>query len=144
MTNALEGTRELEQKLRALGSAFAVPIMRSALRFGIRPAFKRAQQTIPVGKVAHRTYKGRLVAPGFAKRSLRVVTRVSKDKRTFSAALGVRKEAFYAVQFIEREMGNSKQSASPWLRPAFRMTGPQQLQALADRLRDRINKVAKK
>lgn len=141
MASGLEGTRELERKLRELGAAFSVPIMRSAVRAGIKPALQRARQTIPVGKEPHRTYKGRLVAPGFSKRSLRVVTKVSKDKRRFSAALGVRREAFYAVLFTE--LGTSKQPARPWLRPAMQATQMQQQQALADRLRSRLLKVAK-
>lgn len=141
MARGLEGTRELELKLRELGAAFAAPIMRSALRAGLKPALQRAQQTIPIGTQAHRTYKGRLVTPGFAKRSLRIVTKVSPDKRTFSAALGVRREAFYAPFFVE--LGTSRMAARPWLRPAFRSTQAQQQQALADRLRDRLHKVAK-
>lgn len=118
----------------------SVPILRSAVRAGIRPAFKRAQQTIPIGKAAHRTYKGRLVAPGFSKRSLRIVTKVSQDKQTVSAALGVRREAFYAVLF--EELGTAKMPARPWLRPAMAGTQVDQETALAAKLKERIEKVA--
>lgn len=116
--------------------------MRSAVRAGIRPAFQRAQQTIPVGLDTHRTYKGRLVAPGFSKRSLRIVTRVSADKTRVSAAIGVRREAFYAVLFTE--LGTSKMPARPWLRESMRSTEAQQYAALAAKLKQRIEAVAKK
>lgn len=137
----LIGVAEASKKLTAMGAAFSVPILRSAVRAGIQPAKKYAEQTIPVGKEAHRTYKGRLVAPGFSKRSIRVVTKASQDKRVVSAALGVRREAFYAVLFTE--IGTSKIPARPWLRPAMKNTQSEQEAAMAAKLLDRINKVAK-
>ncbi len=139
MASELEGVAELERKLLALGSVASVPILRSAARAGIRPAYDRAQQTVPVGNEPHRTYKGRLVAPGFAKRSLRIVTRASADGRRVSAAIGVRKEAFYAVLFLE--LGTSKAPARPWLRPAMSSTQSQQLAAFSAKLRERVDKV---
>lgn len=141
MASGLEGTRELEAKLRALGEAVAAPILRKAVRKAIKPAFQKAQELIPVGVDAHRTYKGRLVAPGFARRSIRTVTRVSDDKQRVSAALGVRKEAFYAVLFTE--LGTSKMAAHPWLRPALQTTQGEQEQILAEEIRAGIEKVAK-
>lgn len=138
----LEGVAALDKKLRELGQAFSVPIMRAAVRAAIKPARERTEQLIPIGKDLHRTYRGRLVAPGFSKRSLRTVTRVSQDKRTVSAALGVRREAFYAILFTE--IGTAKMDARPWLRPAFRQTREQQQTLLAQKLKDRIDKVAAK
>lgn len=142
MASGLEGAKELEAKLRALGAAVAVPIMRRAVRRAIKPALEKAENTIPVGSETHRTYRGRLVAPGFAKRSLRVVTRVSGDKTKISAALGVRKEAFYAVLF--QELGTSKMAAHPWLRPALETTQSAQESILAEEIRAGIAKVASK
>lgn len=139
MASGLEGVAELERKLLALGSVASVPILRAAARAGIKPAFQRAETTIPVGSETHRTYKGRLVAPGFAKRSLRIVTRASEDGRHVSAAIGVRKEAFYAVLFLE--LGTSKSPARPWLRPAMASTQSQQLAAFSAKLRERVDKV---
>lgn len=140
MANSLQGTAELSRQLRALGAAFSVPILRSAVRAGIQPAKKRAEATIPVGLRAHRTYKGRLVAPGFSKRSIRVVTKVSPNKQVVSAALGVRREAFYAVLFTE--LGTAKIPARPWLRPSMAGTKDEQEAALAAKLKERIEKVA--
>lgn len=140
MANTLEGTAAAARKLRALGQGMSVPILRSAVRAGIQPAKRRAEQTIPVGLAAHRTYKGRLVAPGFSKRSIRIVTKVSPDKQTVSAALGVRREAFYAVMFTE--LGTAKMAARPWLRPAMAGTKADQERALAAKLKERIEKLA--
>lgn len=139
MASELEGVAECERKLLALGRVASVPVLRRAARAGIKPAFVKAQATIPVGSEAHRTYKGRLVAPGFSKRSLRIVTRASTDGRRVSAAIGVRKEAFYAVLF--KELGTSKMPAEPWLRPAMASTQNAQLAAYAEVLKAQVAKV---
>jgi HK97 gp10 family phage protein len=138
---ALEGVAELMRQLEALGKLEDGKALRSAVRAGMKPAQERAKALIPQGVDAHRTYKGRLVAPGFAKRSIRSVTKLSKDKQKASAALGVRSEAFYAVQFVE--LGTSKMSAQPWLRPAFDSTLGAQQAALAASLKKSIEKAAK-
>lgn len=137
--NYLEGVAELEKKLKALGQVASVPILRAAVRAGIKPVKARAEELIPVGSEAHRTYKGRLVAPGFAKRSLRTVTRASPDGRKVSAAVGVRKEAFYAALFVE--LGTARTRAQPFLRPALEQTKSEQERAFAEKLKERIDKV---
>lgn len=142
MASALQGVAALEAQLKRLGQATAVPIMRRVIRKAIRPAYVKAAETIPVGTEAHRTYKGRLVAPGFAKRSLRVVTRASEDGKRVSAAMGVRKEAFYVVVFDE--LGTSKMAARPWLRPALQTTQDAQETILAEALRAEIDKAINK
>lgn len=138
---SLEGARELERKLRALGDAARGKVLRSGVRAAIKPAEKAARIRIPASGDAHRTYKGRLVAPGFARRSIRVVTKLSKDGEKASAALGVRKEAFYAVQFVER--GTSRQGANPWLRESFASTQASQQSALLEQLSRGISKATR-
>lgn len=135
----LTGLAEAEAKLRQLGAVVAAPIMKKAVRAGIQPAKQRAQQNAPTGQVAHRTYKGRLVAPGFGKRSIRVITTASQDKRTFSAALGVRREAHYMVNFVE--VGSAKMAAQPWLRPAMAATKDEQEVQFAEVVLAEIRKV---
>lgn len=142
MSKYLQGVAQLTKQLQQLGAAFTVPVLRSAVRAGIQPAKKQAIAMAPAGSVAHRTYKGRLVAPGFGKRSIRVVTKVNADKTTVSAALGVRREAFYMVNFVER--GTSKMPAQPWLRPAMKSTQSEQEAAFAAQLIKRIDKVLSK
>lgn len=133
----LLGAAELSRKLVALGQQ---PITRADIRGAIEPAYKKAVQTIPVGREPHRTYKGRLVAPGFSQRSIRVVSRVDKNGTVISAALGVRKEAFYAVLFTE--LGTSKVPARPWLRPALRTTQQLQQRVLGASIKQRLEKIA--
>ena len=114
----------------------------AAARAGIKPALDRAKATIPVGEVAHRTYKGRLVAPGFASRNVFVKVNLSRDKQAAFARLGVAREAFYAVQFVE--LGTSKLPKQPWLVPAFESTQDAQQAALGKSLGKAITRIAKK
>lgn len=137
----LEGVAQLTRQLDELTKQVKGKGLRAAVRAGIRPAATAAKANIPVGDVMHKTYKGRLVAPGFAQRSVRTVTTLSKTGEQASAVLGVRREAFYATQFVE--VGTAKMPAQPWLRPAFESTQDAQQQAIADSLRKTILKAAK-
>ncbi|WP_133164203.1 HK97-gp10 family putative phage morphogenesis protein [Solimonas fluminis] len=142
MSGALDGVAQLMRQLEELGLAANGKALRAAVRAGSRPVVKRAKQLIPEGADAHRTYRGRLVTPGFAKRSIRTVTKLSRDKQKASVAIGVRAEAFYATQFVE--LGTSRQAPQPWLRPAMEQTQQEQLAALGDSLKKTIEKAAKK
>ena len=137
----LEGVAQLTRQLDALGSLEDGKVLRAVVRAGMTPARKKARQLIPVGVDAHRTYKGRLVAPGFAQRSIVIVVSLSRDKQKATAILGVKAEAFYAIQFVE--MGTSKMAAQPWLRPAFYGTREEQEAALAEALRKFVLKAAR-
>lgn len=118
MADHLDGFRALDKQLAELADPKATgSVLRSGAGYAMRRVAKQAKAEAPVGRAAHRTYKGRLVAPGFAARSVRVVTKLSRDKQKVSAVLGVRKEAFYALQFIE--LGTSHVPAKPWLVPTF-------------------------
>lgn len=118
--SGFEGFESLGLKLKTLTDPKQIgPTLKSAVRSGMAEPLKKARQLIPVGVDAHQTIKGRTVAPGFARRSIRVISKIDRKsggQRAY-ALLGVRKEAFYAVQFVE--LGTSKMPAQPWLRPAF-------------------------
>lgn len=140
MPNVLLGTAALVAQLKWLrDQALEVSIMREIVKAGIKPAFNVALATMPVGSVPHKTYKGRMVQPGFAKTTLHVATHQRPDKQAVLASLGVAGEAYYEVQFIE--LGTSKMAAHPWLRPAMFGTGDAQLQILVQKFRERVEKV---
>ena len=95
----LEGLDALSKKLATLGKA-AGKTLRSATLKATTPVRREMRNKIPIGTEAHRTYKGRLVAPGFARRSLR---RSSSFRRGVAIVrLGVRREAFYSVNFVDQ------------------------------------------
>lgn len=136
-----EGFKELDQKLRELADPKEQgKVLRAAAAAAGRKVAKQAKANIPVGTRAHTTYKGRLVSPGFARRSIRVKTRLSRSKQSVSVKIGVKREAFYAAQFIE--LGTAKIAARPWLRPALESNKEVAIQMFAKRLRERIHKVA--
>lgn len=139
--NHLEGFAELDKQLEALGDPKETgKVLRSGAGAALRQVAKQARATVPKGNRAHKTYKGRLVAPGFASRSIRVVTKLSKDKQKVTALLGVRKEAFYALQFIE--LGTALISANPWLVPLFESSQNATIRKLGEGMRKRIDKIA--
>jgi HK97 gp10 family phage protein len=130
----IAGYKELAAQLSRMGAAPGGKALRSAAMSSMLPAVKRARSSAPVGSSYEsrqadgtnrnpdpyptRTYKGRLKTPGFASRNVARVSKISSDKRSVQVLLGVRKEAFYAVQFVELGYGN--QPRRPWLEPAFR------------------------
>lgn len=140
---ALEGVEQLTRQLQALGKLEDGHAIRLAVGAGIKAAKERAIALIPVSTInaLHKVYTGRLVAPGFAQRSIRAITVLSTDKQAARALLGVRKEAFYAVQFVER--GTARMKAEPWLVPAFSQTQDAQLTAVAAALKRAVDKAAK-
>ena len=94
----LEGLDALSKKLATLGKA-AGKTLRSATMKATTPVQREMRNKIPKGTEAHRTFKGRLVPPGFSKR----IKRVSSFRRgVASVRIGVRREAFYAVNFIDQ------------------------------------------
>lgn len=115
--STIKGLKELEDKLVALGGAVGAKVLRSASLLALTPVVREAKLRIPVGDDAHRTYKGNLVSPGFAKRSVKKASWSNRVTGKAKASVGVKREAFYAVSFVE--LGTSKMDAQEWLLPAF-------------------------
>lgn len=143
MASELQGVRELSRKLDALARNVRGSALRKAAHAAVKPIVADARERIPVNKVneLHKTYKGRLVSPGFAKRSIKAVVKLSRDARAVFARIGVKREAFYAVNFVE--LGTSKMPRQPWLRPAFEAQQSNALRRFADVLRAVVLKVAR-
>lgn len=142
MATGLEGAAELDRKLAALADPKDTgKVLRSGVGSALRTvAKKKAEANAPQGDEAHRTHKGRLVAPGFASRSLTVKTFLSRDKQKAIGLLGVRSEAFYALQFIE--LGTKHIAAQPWLEPAFQSSKTAMLKRLIYAMQRRYRKIA--
>lgn len=136
----IEGMAELQRKLTALGNPReSQRLLRNSVAAGMRVVQKAAKAAVPVGTREHETYRGRLVAPGFASRSLRVLS--YKTPEGAGAVLGVKAEAFYALQFIE--LGTAKITARPWLVPAFVANKDAAIQKIMDHMRERIARIAR-
>lgn len=142
MTATLEGTRELSRQLAELGKATSGRVLKAAVGEAMLPTFRQALSTVPVGTRPHRTYKGRMVEPGFAQQNLRLKTWVSRDKSAAAAMVGVAPEAYYVLQFIE--LGTSRIPAAPWLTPAFESNKDAGVRIIAQEMRTRIERIARR
>lgn len=142
MTQVL-GVKELLRKFDQLKLAGQEKVLRAAVRSAGNAVAKEARQRIPVGSIAHRTYRKNLVSPGFARRSIRVLTYVDKRNGRVGAVVGVRAQAYYATQFVELERGKSKVKGKPWLRPAFEATTERQISEFNRAFLRVINKVSR-
>lgn len=139
----VEGLKELSVKLRALGETVAARNLRGAARDAMQPVEQVAHASAPVGTVTHKTYRGRTVTPGFLQRSIRRAAFAKRGaKNEVRAVVGVTREAFYGLAFVER--GTSKMPARPWLVPAFDMAQGQVLDRFKRSLVKRIERAAKK
>lgn len=142
MSNPLEGVAELTSKLTELGAKLAARELRGTVKEAIGEAEHKARARIPQGSEPHKTYRGRIVSPGFAVSTLHVETYINKRTGSAVAVLGVEREAFYATIFVE--LGTSKTKAQPWLQPAFEESQEAMLRRMADELRGRVEKIAKR
>lgn len=141
MAAELEGARELSAKLTkmadpkkaalALKSSVAKPQQKTA-----RVARANLGRISPGKTLFHRTYKGRIVSQGFAARNVTVRTAINKQKTAAWASLGVRKEAFYAINFFE--LGTATIGKQPWLVPAFESQRSPALKSMTDDLRKSV------
>lgn len=141
----VDGVAALQAKLREMVSDDVVDkTLRSSMREAMKEALATAQGTVPEGLQAHRTYKGRLVAPGFLRRSLRIVARKPRPGKNISVQLGVVSEAYYGLAFVERGVPSRGIPARPWLVPAFERSVSQMTLVMTKALEKRIKRIAKK
>jgi len=115
----VQGLKELQAKLQDMESKTSQKALRSALMTSATPTVRKLRAVAPVGTRDHRTYKGRLVAPGFLRRSVGKESKLVRAKNSTIAVvyIGVKKEAYYGVQFLDR--GTKYIKAQPWFRSTF-------------------------
>lgn len=97
--SSVKGLRKLEQKLSKLDKKLAVKALKSASMQATTPAMKLMKSAAPKSRSPHRTYKGRLVAPGFLSRNIKRHTYIYRGRA--KTMVGVMKEAYYGVSFVE-------------------------------------------
>lgn len=138
----LEGIAELTKKLNELGSTMAAKNLRQATTSATLPAFKNIKMAAPVGSVEHRTYKGNLVSPGFLSRSIRRSSFIDRRKGKAVTLIGVRREAFYGINFLDS--GTKNIPATHWFRRAFIEKRSEMESRLKAVLKKKIAKVARR
>lgn len=141
MAGKLEGVAELTAKFNEMGVSFASRNLKGVVRDALVPVEHKARARIPQGTEAHKTYRGRLVSPGYAVTTLAIETGLNKRTGAAWAALGVGREAFYVVQF--QELGTAFHGAQPWLVPSFEESESEMLGAVKDSMLQRLEKTAK-
>lgn len=149
--------KELSTLLKSMTGALRGQALKVAARDAMKPALEQAKEGAPVAEPPYgpyaghnfaydpypkTTYKGRLVAPGFTKASVRMVTALTDNAMHVRVALGVRQEAFYSVSFLE--LGTSKFSRRPWLEPSFRYSVAEVERVFIKRLRELLEDAAGK
>lgn len=149
--DVLLGFEELGRKLQSLKAETAVKVVRSAMMSATLPTVRAMQAAAPKGSEAHRTYKGRLVAPGYLSRNVKRKVKVYDKYGRVSLRIGVAPEAFYGVTFLDEDItvtsrkGKSikpyKISGKRWFKKRFEGDKPQILSRFERFLAARIKKV---
>jgi len=132
----IEGLNELGKKLEKLGKDLGIKTLRQAASGAMTKTHREIKAAAPVGKKAHRTYKGRLVAPGFLKRGLKKRTRTYKGQGKVVVTIGANAEAFYGVQFLDR--GTKHIKARRWFADRFYRNRPQIESEFIKQLKKRV------
>jgi HK97 gp10 family phage protein len=154
--NQIRGAKEIAAQLSEMGKAAGGKALRNAAAAAGRVIVKAAKQNAPVGQWEYtdesdgrtirpypaKTYKGNPRSPGYTKRNVAYKTSISRDKTKAFVNIGVRSEAFYALQFLE--LGTSKFPKRPWLEPAMRQSKDEAGKVLMTKLRENIDKAARK
>jgi HK97 gp10 family phage protein len=145
----LLGAKELSAALTELGdftSKDAKSVMRASVRVPMGKVMKTARGNIskfsPGKTLMHRTYRGRLVGAGFAARNLRIIVKINDAGTSVTAVLGVRAEAFYAVQFFEK--GTAKIPRQPFLVPALETSKETAVNDVGSAYQRRILQIARR
>jgi HK97 gp10 family phage protein len=140
MAKEIEGFKALDKKLEALGNPRdARKVIRGAMNQALTPVVQSARQSVPKGSKGHKTYKGRLVSPGFASRSIKKKIKIVGD--AIVGRVGLQKEAFYALFF---ETGTKHIRKDPWLEPALDNNQSLVIRRFKEGMSKWITKVARK
>ncbi len=135
------GLKELNQKLAKLGPEIEKKALKSGIAKASTLAVRNIRSAAPVGKVYHKTYRDRIVSPGFLKRSIAKRTRFRQGVAT--AFIGVKAEAFYGVTFLEKGKPSQIAKYKGWFTKAFERSEDQMLGKFSEEVNKTIDKVRK-
>ena len=140
MAEIVDGLKALNDKLASLKRETSVKALRSAAMAATLSTVKEMAAAAPKGTTTHRTYKGRLVAPGFLSRSVKRKSWVDKKTGAVRVAIGVKREAFYGVTFLDK--GTKKIAGTRWFQSRFESNSGKMVSLFKQKLAERIKKVA--
>jgi hypothetical protein len=163
MSEFVSGLADASKKLELMGQRAGARALSSAIGRATTPVVRAMRAVAPKGTRAHKTYKGRLVAPGFASRQIARRSRFNKATGTASVTIGVRPEAFYLIQFYDQRPGRTPYTVSsrrvkgkgrkaikpytlrarPWFSSVFIQAQNQMLSSFRDILKANIEKAAR-
>ena len=89
------GTKELIQRMRGISEVGKRKTLEKAIRLSMAPMRRQAKQNAPQGEAPHRTYKNRLVAPGFLRRNVKLKKMKFNDPYRAGYTLKAWGEAWY-------------------------------------------------
>ena len=135
-----DGFQALARRFRKLEIKTQGKMLGQVANYAMTPVVKAAKRNAPVGKVAHKTHKGKLVAPGYGKRTIKKRMIKWKDGNGVNIIVGPAKDAYYLTQFVE--IGTFKQPRQDWLLKSYRQTKNIVEQRFSDRLGKKIEQQA--
>lgn len=152
-----EGFEELDKLFKELGSAASGKALRQSVGVAMTPVVKQARVWAPEGGEfggeprTHRTYKGRLVTPGFLSRNIGKSTFLSKSKNFASASVAPRGEAWYGKLFssslprpFKTKNGTRDFPEDDFLAEAFDAKKDEMIRRFYDALGKRLDKALRK
>jgi HK97 gp10 family phage protein len=137
----VSGIKELSDRLEALGDLANGREVRAALLQAALPGVNAIKAAAPVGSEAHKTFKGRVVAPGFLSRNIRRKALLRTSKGRSMVIIGPANEAFYAT-FLEH--GTQKMAAQPFMEAAFKSAMPAMINRFKERLARQIERASRR
>lgn len=142
----IKGLRELGEAMKALGNDVGLKIARSATNAGAQVIKRRAKELAPVAPEPY-TIEGVIVQPGNIGKNI-VVKRLKRGQTQLTSehVVTVRGKAKYGYASrvgALQEFGTVKQSAQPFMRPAFEQEKGFAVQKIRETLKRRIDKAQK-
>lgn len=95
MAEVIEGMAALQRRIQAMGRVSRGRVLRQSASAAVNPMLQAARANAPKGERQHKTYKGRLVTPGFLRRNVKKKVRTSRDKNIVFITIDSFDEAWY-------------------------------------------------